>query len=102
DLSVVSVDIAPDGCSAKVYFSSLLGGDEHKKEIEQALEKAKGYIRRELGRRLKTRAVPELYFHLDQSIEYGVKMTKIIEDQIRKDEQAAAERPEPTEGIYKE
>ncbi len=101
-LSVVSVDIAPDGCAAKIHFSPMAGNQTEEKEIIKALEKAKGYIRRELGKRLKTRMVPELYFHVDQSIAYGIKMMEIIEKQIKADEEAAIGRTEPAEGTYKE
>ena len=101
-LSVVSVDIAQDGCSAKVYLSPMAGNPHEKEEIAAGLDKAKGYIRRELGRKLKTRAVPELYFHVDQSIAYGIKMMKIIDEQLEKDAIAAEGRPEQQEGVYKE
>ena len=58
-----------------------------------ALESAKGYIRRELGKRLKTRIIPELFFHVEESIAYGVRMMKVIEEQIAADEKAAEGRP---------
>ena len=67
-----------------------------------ALESAKGYIRRELGKRLKTRVVPELYFQVDESIAYGVRMIKKVEDQIAADNKAAEGRPPLDEGVYKE
>lgn len=101
-LSVVSVDIAPDGCSAKIYLSPMAGNPHQREEIIAGLNKAKGYIRRELGKRLKTRAVPELYFHVDQSIAYGIKMMRIIDEQLEKDARAAEGRPQQQEGIYKE
>ena len=100
-VSVVSVEIAPDGCSARVHISPM--NDTHsKKDIEAALEKAKGYIRRELGKRLKTRIIPELYFHVDESIAYGVRMTGVINRQIAADEEAAFGRPPQDPDTYKE
>ena len=100
-VSVVSVDIAPDGCSAHVYVSPL-AGDAAKKDVEAALASACGYIRRELGRRLKTRIVPELFFHVDTSIAYGVRMSGVIDRQIASDDKAAAERPPEEPGKYLE
>ena len=101
-LSVVSIDIAPDGCSARVYLSPMAGVEIAEQDIVQALDKAKGYIRRELAKRLKTRAVPELYFYVDQSIAYGVAMIDKINKQIQADEAAAQGRPPIEEGVYKE
>lgn len=91
-VSVVSVDIAPDGCSAHIYVSPL-AGESAGAEVEKALAAAGGYIRRELGRRLKTRMVPELYFHVDDSIAYGVRMSGVIDSQIAADQAAARTRP---------
>lgn len=92
-VSVLSVEIAPDGCSAHIHVSSMQPEGADKRGIVAALESAKGYIRRELGKRLKTRIIPELYFHVDESIAYGVRMMKVIQDQIEADEKAAAGRP---------
>ena len=100
-VSVVSVQIAPDGCSAHVFVSPMMSNVD-KKQMAAALESAKGYIRRELGKRLKTRIIPELYFQVDESIAYGVQMIKKVEQQIAADEQAAAGRPPIDEGVYKE
>ena len=100
-VSVVAVDIAPDGCSARIFVSPLMSNCD-KKQMTAALESAKGYIRRELGKRLKTRVVPELYFQGDESIAYGVRMIKKVEDQIAADNKAAEGRPPLDEGVYKE
>jgi len=99
-VSVLSVDIAPDGCSARIHVSALRPEGYDKKGVIAALESAKGYIRRELGRRLKTRIIPELYFNVDESIAYGVRMMKVIDDQIAADEKAAEGRPEMDMDIY--
>ena len=96
-VSVVSVEIAPDGCAARVHISC---GDAERKDAAAALESAKGYIRRELGRRLKTRIIPELYFEVSDSIAYGVRMMHVIDRQIEADEKAAAERPPLDETVY--
>ena len=100
-VSVVAVDIAPDGCSARIYVSPMMN-DSDKQGVEAALNSAKGYIRRELGKRLKTRTIPELFFQVDESIAYGVRMSHIVEEQVAADERAAQGRPPIEEGTYKE
>ena len=100
-VSVTSVDIAPDGCSAHIYVSQMVGQTD-KKAAEAALQSAKGYIRCELGKRLKTRAVPELFFHVDDSIAYAVRMMNIIDKQISADEEIAAAREPEDPNKYKD
>ena len=98
--SVLSVDIAPDGCSARIHISSMRPEGADKGDILAALESAKGFIRRELGRRLKTRIIPELYFSVDESIAYGVRMMHMIDEQIAADEKAAEGRPAMDPDVY--
>ncbi len=98
-VSVIDVTVAPDGCSAKVYISPLKGDIA---EIKEALASAKGFIRRSLGQRLKARTVPELYFQVDESIAYGIRMAGVIDKQIEADQIAAEGRPPMDESIYKE
>ena len=77
--SVVAAEVAPDLKTCKVYISVL--GDEHaQSETVKGLKSAEGYIRRELAHNLNMRNTPELTFVLDQSIEYGVQMSKKIEE----------------------
>jgi ribosome-binding factor A len=101
-VSVTAVNVAPDGCSAHIYLSPLSGAAPPPAEMEQAIESAKGFIRRALGQRLKARNVPELFFHLDDSIAHAIHMTSLIDKQIAADEQAALNRPPLAEGVYKE
>jgi len=99
-VSVVSVQLSPDGSSAKIYVSPL--GNNDKAGVAAALSSSAGYMRRELSKRLRVRSVPELIFQLDESIAYGVRMTHIIEAQIAEDELAAAQRPPEEAGKYKD
>ncbi len=99
-VSVVAINIAPDGCSAHIYVSPLLA-DADQVGVAKALESAKGYVRRELGKRLKTRIIPELYFHVDQSIAYGVNMISKVNKQIDQDQKAAANRSPFDEDVYR-
>ena len=77
--SVVAVEVAPDLKTAKAYIS-VLGDEESQKNTLAGLKSAEGYIRRELARNINLRNTPQITFILDQSIEYGVKMSKMIHD----------------------
>ena len=77
--SVVQVYVAPDLKTCKAYIS-VLGDEEAKKNTLDGLTSAVGYIRRQLARELNLRNTPEITFILDQSIEYGVNMSKLIDD----------------------
>ena len=77
--SVTAVEVAPDLKTCKAYIS-VLGEKQAKDSTIRGLKNAEGYIRRELARRLKLRNTPEIRFVLDESIEYGVNMSKKIND----------------------
>lgn len=81
--SVVAVEVAPDLKTSKVYIS-VLGDEESQADTLKGLNSAAGFIRRELARKLNMRNTPELAFVLDQSIEYGVNMSRMI-DEVTKD-----------------
>lgn len=81
--SVVTVEVAPDLKTCKAYVS-VLGDGQSQKDTLAGLRSAEGYIRRELAHRINLRNTPEITFVLDQSIEYGVRMSKMI-DEVTKD-----------------
>lgn len=77
--TVTDVEVATDLKTCKVYISVL--GDETKKaETLEGLNSAKGFIRRELARTINLRNTPEIQFILDESIEYGMKISKLIDE----------------------
>lgn len=85
-ISVVRCDMAHDLSFCKVYISSM-NGLETAKEAVKALKNAQGYIRRELGVRLKLRYAPALNFEATDSIEYSAHISKVLSDlDIKKDE----------------
>ena len=77
-VSVVSVEVTPDLKYCKAYIS-VLGSREAAEAAVEGLERAVGYIRRELAHRINLRNTPEIRFVLDQSIEHGIHMSKLIE-----------------------
>ena len=81
--SVVAVEVAPDLKTCKAYIS-VLGDEESQKNTLTGLKSAEGFIRSKLAKSINLRNTPEIKFVLDQSIEYGVKMSKMI-DEVTKD-----------------
>ncbi|MCI9215678.1 30S ribosome-binding factor RbfA [Lachnospiraceae bacterium 42-17] len=81
--SVVAVEVAPDMKTSKAYIS-VFGNEKEQEDTIKGLQSAEGFIRRELARTLNMRNTPEIRFVLDQSIEYGVNMSKKI-DEVTKD-----------------
>ena len=87
--SVVSVEVTPDLKYAKV-FVSVLGNEEDKKQTEIGLKSAASHVRSQLAKTLNLRNTPELTFIMDDSIEYGVNMSKRI-DELNHSEKATEE-----------
>lgn len=77
--SVVSVEVAPDLKTCKAWIS-VLGDEKAVADTLEGLNSAKNYIKRELARRINLRNTPDITFVMDQSIAYGVKMSKLIDD----------------------
>ncbi len=84
-ISVTDVDVSEDGSYARVYLT-VFGGtqgsetpEEMKKEVLAGMKKASGFIRRDIGQKVKIRHVPELAFEIDESMEYGRHMSKILD-----------------------
>ena len=90
--SVVNVEVAPDLKTCKAYIS-VFGDDQAVQDTLEGLNSAKSYIRRELARRINLRNTPEITFVMDQSIAYGVKMSKLI-DEVNETKTSVAEEEE--------
>ena len=81
--SVVAVEVAPDLKTAKAYIS-VLGNEKAQQDTIAGLRSAEGFIRVKLAKSINLRNTPQITFVLDQSIEYGVNMSKKI-DEVTKD-----------------
>lgn len=77
-ITVTGVEVTNDLSQAKVYIS-VLGSDEQKEATLKALSRGKGFLRTELGKRMRLRHVPDLLFHFDSSIEYGSRIEQLLE-----------------------
>jgi len=82
--SILNVEVTNDFAHAKVYYS-VLGGNSNDRDIRDALRRASGFMRRELGSRVRLRLVPELHFISDSSIEKAIALNKLIDETIQKD-----------------
>ncbi len=84
--SVLRVETTSDLKHCKI-FVSVLGDDAARKSTEEGLRSSCGYIKGELAKRVNLRNTPDLHFVIDQSIEYGVHMSKLIDDVIKSEGQ---------------
>lgn len=78
-VTVTDVKMTDDLRLSKVFFVSM-GDDVSAGEAGEGLERASGFLRRELGKRLRLRYVPELRFIFDKSFEYGDRIERLISD----------------------
>ncbi len=83
--SVTDVYVAPDLKTCKAYIS-VLGDDAQLQETIEGLQSAVGFIRKKLAENVNLRNTPEITFVADDSIAYGVKMSKMIEDTVNNKE----------------
>ena len=77
--SVIKVETTQDLKFCKVYVS-ILGDGEEKKKVMEGIKNAGGYIRHLIAERINLRVTPQLIFKLDDSLEYSIRMSKLIEE----------------------
>ncbi|MBL8445746.1 MAG: 30S ribosome-binding factor RbfA [Zoogloeaceae bacterium] len=83
-ITLTEVELTPDYAHAKVYFTSMTGQDDLDETLA-GLRRASGFLRRELGRRVRIHTTPELHFHYDRSVEQGSRMSQLIDKVVRED-----------------
>jgi ribosome-binding factor A len=76
-VTVTDVEVTGDLQQAKVFIS-VLGGDEQKENTLKGLAKAKGFIRSEIGQRIRLRKTPEIIFEFDESVVYGNRIENLL------------------------
>lgn len=77
--TVMAVEVAPDLKSCKAYIS-VLGDVKSQEDTLKGLNSAMGFIRTQLARKINLRNTPEIKFIMDQSVEYGINMSKLIDE----------------------
>ena len=80
-ISITDVEVTADYAHAKVFFSTL-AGSEHLEDVMTGLQKASGFLRRELGKRISIHMTPQLHFVFDQSLERGADLSKLIQEAL--------------------
>jgi ribosome-binding factor A len=80
-ITLTSVEVSPDLAHAKVFFTSLVD-DSQREEVLAGLRRASGFLRSELGRRIKVHVTPELHFVYDASVERGMRLSRLIDDAV--------------------
>jgi ribosome-binding factor A len=78
-VTITEVEASGDLQHATV-FVSVMGNEEQRKETMEALQKATGFIRAEVGRRVRLRRTPELHFKLDTSLDYSTRISQVLRD----------------------
>jgi len=83
-VTITAVDVSPDLTHAKVLFTHLAGAENSQATVV-GLQHAAGYLRTELAHRLKLYSVPRLEFVYDDSIEAGIRLSKLIDEAVDED-----------------
>jgi len=80
-ISITEVEVTADYAHAKVFFSTL-ADSEHLPEVMTGLQKSSGFLRRELGKRIRIHMTPQLHFVFDQSLERGAELDRLIQQAV--------------------
>jgi ribosome-binding factor A len=94
-VSLTDVELTPDYAHAKVFFTAM-AGTAGVPEILAGLQRASGFLRRELSKRIRIHTLPELHFHYDKSVEEGSRLSQLIDQTVRAD--AARPHDDKSEG----
>lgn len=78
-VTITAVEVTDDLHQARIFFT-VIGDDQSKKESESGLNSARGYIRRELGKHLTMRYIPEILFKYDHSQDYGSRIDSLLKE----------------------
>jgi ribosome-binding factor A len=91
-ITITRVQVTPDLQQARVHYTTL-GDEKARRETRRALERASPFLRRQLGRRLRLRRIPELQFFFDESIEKHDRIERILQE-LQAERAAAAPEPD--------
>jgi ribosome-binding factor A len=83
-VTITQVDVSADMAHAKVHFTHL-AGREHADDAVKGLTRAAGFLRSQLSHRMKLYTVPQLHFLYDDSIESGMRLSKLIDEAVAED-----------------
>ena len=83
-VTITGVEVTPDYAHAKVFYTTLAPADQ-RAELERGLKRSSGFLRREIGRRVKIHHNPELHFVFDASVEHGSHLSQLIDKAVASD-----------------
>ncbi len=83
-VTLTAVEVSPDYTHAKVFYTTLADKDQ-RTELERGLKRSSGFLRRELGRRVRIHHTPELHFVFDASVERGTALSQLIDAAVESD-----------------
>lgn len=83
-VTITGVELTPDYAHAKVFYTTL-ADPSARQGIDAGLRRASGYLRRELGRRIRIHTLPELHFVFDESVERGDRLSRLIDEAVASD-----------------
>ena len=89
-LTLTDVEVSGDYTHAKVFYTTL-GGESAQRELASGLARLAGFLRRELGRRIRIHHIPQLHFVFASSVERGTRLSRLIDDVVADGEPPAAE-----------
>jgi ribosome-binding factor A len=90
-VTLTGVELSRDQSHAKVFFT-VLGAPSDVDGVLHGLQRGAGFMRSQLAHRLSTRSVPELHFHYDESVERGVRLSKLIDEAVAPPKPASRKR----------
>ena len=80
-VTLTGVELTPDYAHAKVFYTTL-ADPSARQDIDTGLRRASGFLRRELGRRIRIHTLPELHFVFDESVERGDRLSRLIDEAV--------------------
>jgi len=83
-VTLTGVELTPDYAYAKVFYTTLADASA-RQDIDAGLRRASGFLRRELGRRIRIHTLPELHFVFDESVERGDRLSRLIDEAVASD-----------------
>lgn len=86
-ITITAVEVTRDYSHAKIFYTTL-GNPVENDLVEKGLEHAKGFLRTNLSHRMKLRIIPQLHFVYDESVERGIRLSKLIDEAIAQDKTA--------------
>jgi ribosome-binding factor A len=81
-VTLTGVEVSRDQSHAKVFFT-VLGAESAARDAREGLQRAAGFLRTSIAHRLSTRSVPELHFEFDESVERGVRLSRLIDEAVK-------------------